>query len=105
MAPVLDSLEHQYSGKEIVFISVSIDKNKSTWLKGIGKFSSVNSKQLYTNGAGTNDGIIRYYEISSYPSLVLIGKNGKLITARLPDPREKKGRENFEAMLNKAIAE
>ncbi|UIR57818.1 TlpA family protein disulfide reductase [Sphingobacterium sp. SRCM116780] len=87
MTKVLDSLESQVSKNEVEFISVSID-TKKRWLDGIGRFSSVNSLQLYTNEKGSDHPLLKYLKFSSYPMLVLIDKKGNFAGIP-PDPRSK----------------
>jgi len=87
IAPVLDSLEKIYADKNVTFISVSIDRNRLLWKKGIGRFSGRHAVQLYTDGQGAMHPLIKYYNIGSYPTLMLIDSSGNIANARAPDPR------------------
>lgn len=86
LAPVMADLEKEYSGKEIQFISISIDSKKSLWLKGIGKYCSSSSLQLFTEGLETKHPLVEFLNPGGYPFLIVIDKNGNLIGPP-PDPR------------------
>jgi len=103
IAPVLDSLEQTYAGKPVVFISISIDRDKATWLKGIGRFSGKHGVQLYTNGEGGTHPVIKIYQVSSYPSLVIIDRQGKIVEAHAPDPRSVSGKAAFTSLIDNAM--
>lgn len=86
LAPVMEELEKDYQGKNIQFISVSIDSDKKWWLAGIGKYCSRNSLQLFTEGLETKHPLVKYLNPSGYPFLIAIDKMGNLIGPP-PDPR------------------
>lgn len=64
----------------IVFISVSVDKNKDKWKGGLksGIYSSDDELNLYTEGMGLEHPLIKYYSINAYPSVYIIDPKGKL---------------------------
>jgi len=68
---------------DIVFISVSIDKDKNTWLKSVSeeKYTHADFINTYTGGDGMDHPLIKRYSITAYPRLMIIGKNNKLATA------------------------
>ncbi|WP_426477514.1 TlpA family protein disulfide reductase [Chryseobacterium sp. CBSDS_008] len=85
MVPLIQEIEKDLEGKTVQFISIGIDK-KDLWLKGIGKYSSSHSLQLYTNEQTDQHPMMKYLNIDAYPRLIIVDKNGK-ITAAPPDPR------------------
>lgn len=93
---VLDSLEDCFAKEKIHFVSIGID-TKNTWLKGIGKYSSVNSLNLYTNELGSEHPLIKYLNFSTYPRLVVIDPKGNMVGTP-PDPR--KNKEEFVRFIN-----
>ena len=93
MVPVLEGIEKELKDKNIVFISVGIDK-KQLWLDGIGKYSSSRSLQLYTAEKTDKHPMIKYLNIYGYPRLIIVDKNGNIGVAP-PDPRM-----NKEAFVN-----
>ena len=65
---------------EVVFVSISIDTDKNKWIKSInlGKYTTPDVINLYTNGEGMNHPIIRHYNIIGYPHQLLVDKQGKI---------------------------
>jgi thiol-disulfide isomerase/thioredoxin len=82
----------------LIFISISVDAIKSTWLKSVfsGNYTSLNAVNLYTDGYGINHPALKYYNIASYPTVILIDKKGKIYNVSQKELR------NFET-LSKAI--
>jgi thiol-disulfide isomerase/thioredoxin len=101
MVPSLTKVEEQFNNREVVFISISIDKNK-VWKNDKNKYSAPGSLFLYTNNEGSDHPIIEYYRAQNYPQLVLIDKQGKLITNNAPDPRRDNGKE-LTIMIEEAL--
>ncbi len=62
----------------IVFLSISIDKDKDVWLKSLksGSYTLPKSINLYTGGMGAKNPVIDYYQVTSYPHLLVIDKKG-----------------------------
>lgn len=86
MAPILENIEKEYEGKDIQFISVSIDEKSYLWKKGIGKYCSKTALQLYTEGMELDHPLVKFLNPSGYPFLIVVDKNGNLIGPP-PDPR------------------
>lgn len=68
------------NNKEIVFISISIDKNRETWLKSIQehKYTSPDAINLYTDGLGSQHDFIKGNNIIGYPTMILLSKDGRI---------------------------
>jgi peroxiredoxin len=78
---VLKPVEEIYKeDPDIVFISISTDRNKAVWLKSIneGKYTSLNAVNLFTNGLGSDHKIIKAYNAYASPTLVLIDRVGNI---------------------------
>jgi cytochrome oxidase Cu insertion factor (SCO1/SenC/PrrC family) len=73
---------------QIVFLTISSDKNKEVWKKSLfdERYSSNDEINLLAI-EGQQSPIIKHYNINSYPSLIVISKNGTIITTSPPDPR------------------
>jgi hypothetical protein len=63
-------------------VSVSADKTKERWLRAInsGKYTQSNSINLNTGAEGLNHPMLKYYQISAIPFLLLVGEDGRLIS-------------------------
>lgn len=89
LAPIMSQLESEYVGENIQFISISIDRTKSLWLKGIGKYCTNSSMQLFTEGLETKHPLVEFLNPGGYPFLIALDKNGDLIGPP-PFPKENK---------------
>ncbi|MEJ5996265.1 TlpA disulfide reductase family protein [Pedobacter sp. Du54] len=89
----LKDVEELYkANNNIVFITISIDKNFELWKKSVasGDYTSNDVINLYTSNLGKEHPIISYYGIKSYPHPMLIDKNGNLFrTNSFSEIREK----------------
>lgn len=63
-------------------ISVNIDKKRESWLKAIesGIYTQEGAIELNTGGVGFNHPFLKYYNASSVPFVLLVGKDGRLIS-------------------------
>jgi len=104
LAPILFKLEEKFQNQNVVFVSISIDKDKNRWLGSLKEnlYSSPLSTNLYTGGKGDLHPIITHYDVSGFPTLILIDKNGDL-GPNPKDPRTDNGKdliEKIEKTLN-----
>lgn len=83
--PSLQALEDKYGkSNDIVFVSVSIDQDKSNWLAMV-KNKNMGGVQLLAD-ADWSSKIINDYRISGIPRFILVGKEGEIIDANAPRP-------------------
>jgi peroxiredoxin len=83
--PGMKALFGKYKdNKNIVIISLSIDKNKEEWKKVI-KDESMNWIQLHTS---PDSKILEEYQVDGIPKFVLIDKEGKIINPDSPRPSD-----------------
>jgi peroxiredoxin len=83
--PVMEKLINKYSNKEIAFIGISFDSDKTLWEKTM-RANNLKGIQLFANGWDSQFG--RDYMVWSNPRFILIDKNGNFISARAPKPSE-----------------
>lgn len=82
--PALQELEKEYHGKDVAFVSISIDQNKQKWidyqtsqkLSGIQLYAESEAERAFSDA----------YGIKSIPRFILIDKNGNIINADAPRP-------------------
>lgn len=78
----LSNVEKHFSNNpNIIFVTVSIDKVKESWLDRMHYYTSLDSPNvinLYTGGMGTEHPFIKNMNINAYPALFLIDKEGKI---------------------------
>ncbi|MES2456367.1 MAG: TlpA disulfide reductase family protein [Bacteroidota bacterium] len=85
----MQSIIKKYEGnKNIVFITVSIDKNLERWKMSLKsqEYTSEGTINLYTNGQGSQHPIMDYYNFIGAPNQLIIGRNGEMINSSPPRP-------------------
>ncbi len=94
--PHMKKVEEQYHGKNIEFVSISIDaeKNKATWKKMI-EDKKMAGVQLFANGDRT---FVEGYKVAGIPRFILIDPQGKIIRADAPRPSSPKLIELFNSL-------
>ena len=95
--PSLQTLEHDYSGKDVVFLSVSVDKVKEDWLEMV-KEKELGGVQLWADGWSQ---ITKDYAIFGIPRFMLFSADGKVISNDAPRPSDPEIRVLFDAHLTK----
>jgi thiol-disulfide isomerase/thioredoxin len=102
-APVLEEIEKRFAGQSVIFISVSIDRHKKTWIKSLaeGKYCSNSSLNLFTGERGEDDPIIEHYHVAAFPTLILIDKQGRL-TGGVGDIRYNNGK-YLDSLISSAL--
>lgn len=120
VAKALPEVEAAFEGnKDIVFVSLSIDSKLEQWLKsidpavmsGAGTYSYTHyttptTTYLYTSGTGTDNAFIKkYVPTSSYPHLLLIGKDQRVFSANPPRPDKKEGKEKLIQLMRDALTQ
>jgi len=79
----LSKVEQEFKeDSTIVFITICIDKNKKQWIKSIhsGKYTSPDVLNLFTNGKGIDDDVIKFYNVREYPQPIIVTKDQKLLS-------------------------
>ncbi|MBN8880488.1 MAG: TlpA family protein disulfide reductase [Sphingobacteriales bacterium] len=80
LSPVKEKFKQN---SNVVFVTVSVDEDFHTWLKGVksGLYTSETSVNLYTNGEGRDHPIILHYGITGYPRPMVFDKAGRIYKA------------------------
>ena len=93
--PHLEALEKEMKGKDVVFISLSIDTEKEKWAQFI-KEKALGGVQLITYNKGT---IVDDYAVDAVPRFMVFSKQGKTVSTNAPRPSTPE----LKAMIEKAI--
>lgn len=89
MANTLKKIASAYkSNPNIIFVTVSIDRNKEIWRKSLAAetYSCKDEINLLA-GMDRQSAVIQRYHINSFPTIIAISKEGKIISTAPPDPR------------------
>lgn len=84
--PALEALEKSFEGKDVVFISLSIDTDQAKWKQMIEE-KKLSGLHLFSNNQGT---ILKDYELESVPRFILFDKQGKTVSFDAPRPSDPK---------------
>ncbi len=82
--PFLEKMEKDFHDEDVVFLSVSIDKDKTAWEKMV-RNDEMKGTQIHTPGAWGSD-LCKTYNITGIPRFMLIDKEGKIITTNATRP-------------------
>jgi len=95
--PFLQTLEKDFHGKNIAFVSISIDKAKAhgAWKKMIAD-KKMGGIQLF---AGEDQNFVKEYKINSIPRFILIGTDGNVINPDASRPSQPKTKEILAELL------
>ncbi|MGQ7854124.1 TlpA family protein disulfide reductase [Pedobacter sp. WC2501] len=93
--PALETLEKSFEGKNVVFISLSIDTDKAKWKDMVEK-KKLSGVHLFTNNKGP---IVTDYEVTEIPRYILIDKEGKMVSFDAPRPSDAKLKALIESKL------
>ena len=102
--PSLQSLEKEYHGKNIEFISISTDESRrsgGSWEAAEKKWRNfVKAKQLTGTQlwAGLDASFQQEYQINTIPRFILIDPEGKIVNANAPRPSEPRLKEIFKSL-------
>ncbi|PIF34331.1 thiol-disulfide isomerase/thioredoxin [Flavobacterium sp. 9] len=88
--PFLQKIEEQYKGKNIEFVSISIDaaKDRGKWSKFVTE-KQLGGIQLLAENEWESK-FIRDYNVQGIPTFILLDPNGNIISARAPTPSDPK---------------
>lgn len=93
--PFLKEVEKKYHGKNIEFVSISIDDKKdyNTW-KNFVTDNQLGGIQLYADNAWESQ-FVRDYVIDGIPRFILLDTEGNIVSADAPRPSDEKLIEMF----------
>ncbi|RZJ63865.1 MAG: TlpA family protein disulfide reductase [Flavobacterium sp.] len=102
LAERLKPIEAYYTDKNVVFLSVNVDKDKKRFIEGVNSnlYGAKKSIYLYTNGMGQNHPMILHYKYRGYPNLLIIDKIGQIISSNPPLPTNEKNIDEFKKLIN-----
>ena len=97
--PHLKKLEKKYRGKPVVFMSISVDKEKdrSKWEKYV-KENQLQGVQIMDGKAFEAD-VTKAYKVYSIPRFLLFDKEGRIVSTAAPRPSSKEIEEELNKLL------
>lgn len=92
--PYLKKLEKKFKGKNIYFVSISIDANKAAWIKMVQE-DQLGGIQLH---GGNKAQIAKDYAIRAIPRFILLDREGKVINKEMTRPSDSETEETLNAL-------
>ena len=98
--PYINKLEKEFHGKDIQFVSISMDKRNDydKWKKFV-KDEELTGVQLISE-SDFNTRIVKDYKINTIPRFLLFDKEGKIVDAKALRPSNPKLKIQLEKLLN-----
>ena len=82
--PYLKELEEKFADAQIVFLGLSVDKDKAAWEKMVSE-GGMTGVQLYL---GTGSSFQEAYRIESIPRFILLDKDGMIVSNDMSRPSD-----------------
>lgn len=97
--PYLKKMEEDYHGKDIAFVSISVDSERDydKWVKMV-KDKELKGYQLFADKSWKSDFVVAY-KIKGIPTFILIDKEGKIISAGAKRPSSPELRSQLDELL------
>ena len=85
--PFLEKIEKEYHGKNIAFVSISVDRVKDyeAWKKMVAD-KEMSGIQLYAKG---DKKFMNAYKVNGIPRFILLDPEGNIVSAKAPRPSDK----------------
>lgn len=94
----------KYAGNSgVIFLNVNVDRDKDTWKRSLktGEYSHPSELALFTEGLGAAHPFLKYYNFKAFPSMLVVGADGKLISAAPTRPTDETTGKQFEELLQR----
>lgn len=82
--PYLKKLEQQFEGKDVVFISYSLDTQVESWKQFLGTHRMEGNQWINTEAFKSD--FARDYKVRFIPRFMVFGKNGEIVEVYAPRP-------------------
>ncbi len=98
--PFFEELVEEYSDRNIVFVGMSIDKekDKDAWIKMVEETNMQGLQMRIADEKARKDFLDNYY-VKYIPLLILIDPDGNIVNAKMPLPSSPKMKEFLESLI------
>jgi thiol-disulfide isomerase/thioredoxin len=97
--PYLETLQDEYKGKKIVFISLSVDDDMAAW-ENMVKEKKMKGVQLHADGAWASTAAVEY-QVKGIPTFYMIDGNSNILVPNAPRPSSEEIRPLIDENLKK----
>ncbi|GAB3927004.1 TlpA family protein disulfide reductase [Mucilaginibacter myungsuensis] len=98
--PAIKDMEKRYAGKNIKFVSVSVDpkEDEAKWKKFIAEN---NMEGIQLSAIGSDDKFKNYFNVSGIPRFILIDPAGKVVSEDALKPADPELQKQIDALVSK----
>ncbi|ALL06302.1 hypothetical protein AQ505_12820 [Pedobacter sp. PACM 27299] len=102
MEPIIDKYKNN---PDIIFLGVNVDQDRKRFIDGMnsGLYGAKQTVYAFTSGKGQHDPFLLYYQYSSFPNLLLIDKQGYVISSNPVRPIDNKTTQEFMNLIDKNL--
>lgn len=93
----------ELKGLDVVYITANADSSQDVWKTSVkkGTYTHNNSIDLYLGGFKTP--MLKHYNITLYPRLIIIDRNGQIISSTTKTPIDELSRSEFVSTIKKSL--
>jgi hypothetical protein len=98
--------EYFASRKDVVFLNVNgVQTEDNAFISGVklGRYGTKHSIYVRTMGLGQRDPFFLHYKFTEFPSMLIIGKNGNVISANPVKPFDENSKKDFITLIEKNL--
>lgn len=97
--------EYFKDNPNFLYLSISTDDDKKIWEKSLasGLYTDETDVKLWLGEIGRSHPIIRYYDINSYPTMIIIDGNNKIVSMNPPNPYTEHNKNSLIKIIEEAI--
>lgn len=97
--------EYFKNNEKFVYVSISIDKKKQMWEKSLesGKYTDITDIKLWLGELGDKHPMIGYYNIASYPTMIIVNGDDEVVAMNPPNPYNEHNKNTLINMIDEAL--
>lgn len=103
LAKQMNLVMEELKGLDVAYITANADSSEDRWKTSIkkGTYTHHNSIDLYLGGFKTP--MLKHYNITLYPRLIIIDRNGRIINSTPKTPVDEVSRQDFISLIKKHL--
>jgi cytochrome oxidase Cu insertion factor (SCO1/SenC/PrrC family) len=102
---LMDSFHHHLAGDtNVVFVSINVDRTMAMFRKAVrsGLYTHEGQINLFTNGEGMQQAVVKYYQIVGCPRMMVIDARGRMYEGSPPWPSTEGSSDKLAAVIRAA---
>jgi len=97
--------QHFKNNAKVSFVNICIDKKEDIWRNSLleGGYTDKESTNLWLGVENREESILKHYDVNSYPTLIIIDGNNKIVAMNPPTPGIEKNRNALIGIIEEAL--